>query len=115
MNPLSIEDFPAFFRAIHDQRDPFPWQQRLLRQVAETGRWPSVLALPTGTGKTAALDVAVFAQALDATVPPTDRRCPRRTVLVVDRRTVVDQAPRHACDISSALRPPSAQVDACVR
>lgn len=114
MNPLSIEDFPAFFRAIHDQRDPFPWQQRLLRQVAETGRWPSVLALPTGTGKTAALDVAVFAQALDATVPPADRRCPRRTVLVVDRRTVVDQAHRHACDISSALRQPSDPVVAKV-
>ena len=59
MNELGPDHFPAFFAAVHGQ-PPFPWQTRLARQVVETGRWPSLLDLPTGTGKTAAIDVAVF-------------------------------------------------------
>lgn len=98
--PLDPSDFPAFFRAVHD-RDPFPWQARLARQVAETG-WPAVLDLPTGTGKTAALDVAVFALALAAGQTP--RPAPLRIVYVVDRRTIVDQAHTRAEKIRRALR-----------
>ena len=96
---LDPGDFAAFFRAVHD-RDPFPWQQRLARQVAETG-WPGVLDLPTGTGKTAALDVAVFALALDAGRKP--RSAPLRIIYVVDRRTIVDQAYERARKIRRAL------------
>jgi CRISPR-associated endonuclease/helicase Cas3 len=96
---LSPDDFAAFFRAVHGH-DPFPWQQRLARRVAESG-WPSVLDLPTGSGKTAALDVAVFAVALAA--GQRARTAPIRIVYVVDRRTVVDQAYERAEKIREAL------------
>lgn len=107
--PVGPEDFAAFFRAVH-RRDPFPWQERLARQVAETG-WPRVLDLPTGTGKTAALDVAIFALALAAGRSP--RSAPLRIVYVVDRRTIVDQAYDRAENIRKALV--SAQSDVLAR
>ena len=97
--PLDPGDFPAFFRAVHGH-DPFPWQERLARLVAGKG-WPSVVDLPTGTGKTAALDVAVFALALDASRTP--RSAPLRIVYVVDRRTIVDQAYERARTIQRGL------------
>ena len=101
---LTPADFAAFFCAIHGH-DPFPWQQRLVEQLASNNRWPDVLDLPTGSGKTAALDVAVFHLALQANCP---RRCAAlRIVLVVDRRLVVDDANRRAQRIAAALRDPS--------
>ena len=101
---LPPADFAAFFCAIHGH-DPFPWQQALIEQLASNNRWPDVLDLPTGSGKTAALDVAVFHLALQANCP---RRCAAlRIVLVVDRRLVVDDADRRAQRIAAALRDPS--------
>ena len=81
---LSSTDFAAFFRDVHGC-EPFPWQQRLTTQVLDRGAWPKVIDLPTGTGKTAVLDTAVFAMAAQ---PAT---APRRVVFVIDRRIVVDQ------------------------
>lgn len=81
---LTADDFPTFFRDVHDC-DPFPWQHRLASEVLSTGRWPATIGLPTGTGKTAVLDVAVFALAA------CPARFPRRIVFVIDRRIVVDQ------------------------
>ena len=77
-------DFTAFFRDVHGY-EPFPWQQRLTMQVLNRRAWPKVIDLPTGTGKTAVLDTAVFAMAVQ---PETT---PRRIVFVIDRRIVVDQ------------------------
>lgn len=88
---LSVDDFEAFHRAVHD-RDPFDWQNRLLRKIVEERTWPRVLDLPTGTGKTTCIDIALFALALDAAAAPAERWCPRRIAMVVDRRVVVDQA-----------------------
>lgn len=102
MADLTERDFVSYFEALHGQR-PFPWQRRLLAHVASTGQWPSLLELPTGTGKTAAIDVAVFHLALDAIRPAAERRAPRRIVMVVDRRTVVDQAFERARTIARAL------------
>ena len=87
---LSPDDFGAFFRAVHGV-DPFPWQARLLRQVAAKGKWPDVLDLPTGAGKTAGLDIAVFHLALEASRGAA-RRAPLRIAFVVDRRLIVDDA-----------------------
>jgi CRISPR-associated endonuclease/helicase Cas3 len=98
MNP---DDFPAFYRAVHGY-EPFPWQVRLARQVAENG-WPAVLALPTAAGKTSTIDVALFTLALQAGRPLADRTAPLRTFFVIDRRLVVDQAAAHARCLKQAL------------
>jgi CRISPR-associated endonuclease/helicase Cas3 len=101
VTPLSPADFPALFAALWGH-PPFAWQTRLLERVRSEG-WPSTLDLPTGSGKTAALDIALFALALDAYEKPEDRRQARRIVLVVDRRVVVDQAYERAVSIAQAL------------
>ena len=104
MARLTPADFAKFFAAIHGD-PPFPWQQRLVEQLACEHRWPDVLDLPTGAGKTAALDTAVFHLALQQAVTP---RCAAlRIVLVVDRRLVVDDAHGRARKIACALRHPS--------
>ena len=91
-----VADFAAFFRDVHDC-EPFPWQQRLTAQVLERGTWPKVIDLPTGTGKTAVLDTAVFALAARPSVSP------RRVVFVIDRRIVVDQVYERAQRIQDRI------------
>lgn len=105
---ICIEDFTGFFQELWGY-DPFPWQIRLLRRVVEAG-WPSVLDLPTGTGKTSVLEIACFALALDAHQPVEARQQPRRIALVIDRRIVVDQAYERACTICSKLKNASSGV-----
>ncbi len=100
---LTAADFAKFFCAIHGD-PPFPWQQRLVDQLAGKDLWPEVLDLPTGTGKTAALDAAVFHLALRANTP---QRAALRIALVVDRRLVVDDADRRARKIACALCDPT--------
>jgi CRISPR-associated endonuclease/helicase Cas3 len=101
---LSPDDFGAFFSEVHGH-EPFPWQLRLLRQVAERGMWPTVLDLPTGSGKTAALDVATFHLALEADCGAR-RNAPVRIAFVVDRRLVVDDAFAHAQRLERVLSAP---------
>lgn len=86
---MSADAFAAFYEAAHDT-PPFPWQVRLAEQVLAEGRWPGLLALPTGAGKTSAVDIALWALAR------APHRHPRRVVMVVDRRVVVDQGADHA-------------------
>lgn len=87
----ALPSFEEFYRALWG-RDAFPWQSALAAKVAG-GDWPALLDLPTGIGKTSALDVALYALARDP------ERSPRRIVLVVDRRVVVDQGADHAREI----------------
>ena len=101
---LTVEDFAAYFEAVHGD-PPFPWQQRLVEQLACENQWPNVLDLPTGAGKTAALDAAVFHLALQAESPK--RTAALRIALVVDRRLVVDDAHRRARKIACFLRNPA--------
>ena len=61
MTRLTAADFAEFFTSVHG-RAPFPWQWRLCATVLKTG-WPRLLMLPTASGKTAVMDVAVFALA----------------------------------------------------
>ena len=96
---LKPNHFEHFFCAIHGC-SPFPWQQALVNRLAETDKWPDVLDLPTGTGKTAALDAAVFHLALRADTP---EKAAIRIVLVVDRRLVVDDAYDRAREIEKVL------------
>lgn len=99
---LYVDDFEDYFQALWGYA-PFPWQGRLVRQVHERGSWPQILDLPTGSGKTAAMDIAVFLMALEAGRPPPERRAPRRVVMVIDRRVVVDQGHRRALEIATRL------------
>lgn len=105
MDDLSVADFHAFFLAVHGYA-PFPWQNELAQQVVTTSRWPSLLDLPTGTGKTAVIDIAVFHLAMDA-LKCTARSAPLRMFFVIDRRIVVDEAFSRANRIASALRCPA--------
>lgn len=89
VDELTADDFTAFFRDIHGQV-PFPWQYRLTAQVLSSGVWPQVINLPTGSGKTAVLDTAVFVLAARPEL------FPRRIIFVIDRRIVVDQVCQRA-------------------
>ena len=102
---LDAADFAVFFRAIHC-KDPFPWQQALVDHLAEHDDWPGgrVLDLPTGSGKTAVLDAAVFHLALRFESPA---RAALRIALVVDRRLVVDDAYGRAEKIACLLENPA--------
>ncbi len=100
---LYLDRFAEYFRAVHGHA-PFAWQSRLLHEVVETG-WPEAIAAPTGAGKTAVLDIAVFHLALQACSAP-NRGAPVRIVFAVDRRVIVDQAHERAISIRDALTNP---------
>lgn len=85
---LTREHFGEFFAATNNGHPPFAWQYRLLDHVLDTGTWPEHITAPTGAGKTSVIDVHVFAQALvRLAVAP---RLPRRLVITVNRRSIVD-------------------------
>lgn len=94
-------DFGAFFTAVRPGQRPFAWQERLLDTVLSEGSWPDRIVAPTGAGKTAVVDVHVFANALAATGQAP--RLPRRLALVVDRRAVVDSHDEHARLVTAVL------------
>jgi CRISPR-associated endonuclease/helicase Cas3 len=99
---LTESDFGDFFSAVHGGQVPFAWQVRLLGSLLDGGRWPDRIVAPTGAGKTAVIDVHVFAVALMAADagPPV----PRRLSLVVDRRALVDSQFDLARQLNRALR-----------
>lgn len=100
---LSTCDFGAFHAAVHGGKQPFAWQERLLEQIVLDKAWPRVLDLPTSTGKTTCIDIALFALAIDTANEVAERWCPRRIAVVVDRRIVVDQAAERGRSILRAL------------
>ncbi|MGQ0752299.1 MAG: type I-G CRISPR-associated helicase/endonuclease Cas3g [Betaproteobacteria bacterium] len=102
MQDLRLEAFSNFYTEVHGKdKTPFAWQTDLLAKVVADRRWPSVIDLPTGAGKTSCIDIALFALALGTSdeIP----WCPRRIAMVVDRRVVVDQAARRGQRIAQAL------------
>ena len=100
--PLTATDFHAFYRAVHN-RDPFPWQQAMVTRVLHRGRWPDLVDVPTGLGKTSLLDVAVFVAAATTDRTGGQRLGRRRCFFVVDRRIVVDEATGHARVLADAV------------
>lgn len=101
---LTRGDFAAFFAAVRPGQHPFAWQERLLDDLLTEQRWPERIAAPTGTGKSAVVDVHVFACALRGwgLAPPV----PRRLSVIVDRRFVVDSHDEHARRIAELLTDP---------
>src|SRR5215207_8188184 len=90
MSTLDCESFVEFFQLVHGY-EPFRWQQDLLERALDA-HWPAAVDVPTGMGKTAVIDIAVFCLAAQADLPPAERTAPMRTFMVVDRRIIVDQA-----------------------
>ena len=70
----ALPTFAEFYRAING-REPFPWQARLAGLVAEEERWKSEIGVPTGLGKTACLDIAVWWLASQAGARPLPSHC----------------------------------------
>lgn len=101
MTMAELPDFVAFFEALWGH-GPFPWQVMLAERVAG-GHWPRALDLPTAAGKTACIDIALYALASQASIPTAERTAPRRVWLVVDRRVVVDEAFERARLIAEKL------------
>ena len=117
-DPMSnppLPEFAAFYRAING-RDPFPWQVRLAECVARNESWPAEIGVPTGLGKTACLDIAVWWLASQSDRAPGLRTAPTRIWWVVNRRLLVDSTADHARAIAGALSDPvSAGSDAAGR
>ncbi len=89
--------FATFFRAAWgEDQNPFPWQERLA-ELALAGKWPASIGLPTAAGKTALIDIAVYALAMRAPGSA------RRIFFVVDRRIIVDEAAKRAADLADKL------------
>ncbi|HLH69939.1 MAG TPA: type I-U CRISPR-associated helicase/endonuclease Cas3 [Candidatus Dormibacteraeota bacterium] len=99
-----VPSFEAFFRAVNRGREPFPWQRGLAARVAEQG-WPDAIGVPTGLGKTACLDIAVWALARAAAAGPA-RTTPTRVWYVVNRRLLIDTAHDHARHLQELLARP---------
>lgn len=97
-------DFGTFFAAMHDGYQPFRWQERLLDALLAEGRWPSQIIAPTGAGKTAVIDVHVFAQALRTAGD--GPALPRRLAMVVNRRVLVDDQHIYALSLAQRLATP---------
>lgn len=104
----AMPSFEAFYGAVNGGRVPFPWQSRLAAQVQDNGCWPSEIGIPTGLGKTACLDVAIWWLAAEADKSPQEREAPTRIWWVVNRRLLVDSTHAHAQHIAERLRDPSA-------
>jgi CRISPR-associated endonuclease/helicase Cas3 len=103
---LEHPPFEVFFSALHRGQRPLPWQQRLASQVSWDG-WPVVpIGVPTGLGKTACLDIAVWALAGQAGRRPAERTLPTRTWYVVNRRLLVDAAHAHGDKMKRLLTSP---------
>ncbi len=95
MTDLTAGHFTDFFIALW-KKPPFAWQRALAERALthDEAPWPEAIALPTAAGKTACIDIAVFA--LAAQVQRLARgeaiTAPRRIFFVVDRRIIVDEA-----------------------
>lgn len=99
---MAFEDFQDFYEQVHGD-PPFPWQVDLVRRVMSERAWPQLIDVPTGLGKTAMLDIAVFVAAASSGEVGASRLGRRRIFFVVDRRIVVDEAYDRAVLLSAAL------------
>lgn len=102
----AFPDFATFFGELYKDQDgtpltPFPWQERLAERACR-GDWPDCIAVPTASGKTAVIDVAVYALAAQADLGD-KRTAPRRIFFVVDRRVIVDEAFERAKSLAFSL------------
>lgn len=91
-----MSHFDAWYADRHGY-PPFPWQTRLAERLAADD-WPEALTPPTGCGKTAIIDIWLWARLQGLPVP-------RRLVYVIDRRLVVDGVTDYAQTLAASLEP----------
>jgi CRISPR-associated endonuclease/helicase Cas3 len=108
MTTLNFDHFEDYFKALWDEKEAFAWQKELAKRVIGQSEqpWPECIQLPTASGKTACIDIAVFALAaqverLNAGQMPS---LPRRIFFVVDRRVIVDEAFERAKLLADKLK-----------
>jgi len=96
--------FADFLRAAYrdPKREPYPWQRRFAKLCA-TGSPPPLVGVPTGCGKTTAVDALVWALAFQADLPRATRTIGARIVWAIDRRILVDEVHAHATALAGRL------------
>jgi CRISPR-associated endonuclease/helicase Cas3 len=94
-------EFDRFLAAI-GRPEPYSWQRRFAARCA-SGAPPEVIAVPTGAGKTTAVDALVWALACQAGLPAGQRTVGARIVWAIDRRILVDEVHAHAQDLAARL------------
>lgn len=97
-----LPPFAKFYGSLND-RAPFPWQERLAAHLADGSPWPAEIGIPTGLGKTACLDIALWWLASQADRNPANRTAPTRIWWLVNRRLLVDSTALHAERVAKAL------------
>jgi CRISPR-associated endonuclease/helicase Cas3 len=105
---LTYADFDQFFFELWGVK-PYRWQSNIVEWIDRNRRFPDVVPVATGGGKTSMLDVALFVLALDLQRSGEQRWAPRRIALVVDRRVVVDQNGFRGTQIAAKLEAAYAQ------
>jgi CRISPR-associated endonuclease/helicase Cas3 len=105
-----VAPFELFFAAVHNGLVPLPWQRRLARLVAEEG-WPDRIGVPTGLGKTACIDVALWVLAGQTNLAPAERSVATRIWYVVNRRLLVDAATAHGERVAGLLAHPESLIE----
>lgn len=100
---MTYPDFSEFFEQVHGFT-PYAWQIRAADYAAEQGELPRTLDIPTGLGKTALVDIWLWA--LGREVVTGNRRLYQRFVHAVERRTIVDGADKHMRQLQAALSAP---------
>lgn len=96
---LTAADFPRFFQELNGF-EPFAWQQRTVDYILENGSWPERIAAPTGTGKTSVIDIHAFVNAL---AQQGGLKLPRRLIMTVNRRSLIDDHAEHAANVNNEL------------
>ncbi len=105
MGDNNFPSFEEFFYALRNEAyEPFPWQTKLADQIVGDGYWPTDIGVQTGLGKTTCLEIAVWALATQAVLPPDERTLQTRIWYVVNRRLLVDEATSIAEGLQKALR-----------
>ena len=82
-----MSTFTQWYKKRHDY-SPFPWQKRLAKLI-KNGEPPNEIFMPTSAGKTAIIDVWLWAHAQGFKVPT-------RLFYIIDRRILVDSVSEYA-------------------
>lgn len=96
---LLYPDYRALFRAATNYSKPFSYQERL----AETEPFPSLLCVPTGTGKTEAAVLAWLWRRRFHPDPQVRSATPRRLVYCLPMRVLVEQTHRRITEMLHRL------------